>query len=287
MHKRIRISPSYVLRTSQANLDSWIRSPRTMLMLIFVVSVCYLQVCGLQMTLEARGYEVNLIEALFYEFNFGCNMPMTTTLFLVMISELPRQLTFHQYSLIRNSRLEWALAQVLYCICMVIAMVLLILLCLSIMLTPMIDGIVGWSDPDRIANGIVFPEDALIDEYIRYFTPLVALIIAITPVFLFWLIMVLVVLLCGMYNRATFGVLSYAFITLSNVIIYYEFFPIDLRMPIHFATLKNIVAGYAGKEIEHLLFVVVIDMLIIFLLISTIIARAQKADLCFYPENRL
>ena len=77
-----------ILSMALANFDSWVHSPRTVLMLLFIIAICYLQMCGYKMTLNETGYTMHMGETLFYEFNFGCNMPMTTALFLIMVSEL-------------------------------------------------------------------------------------------------------------------------------------------------------------------------------------------------------
>ena len=121
-----------ILSMALANFDSWVHSPRTVLMLLFIIAICYLQMCGYKMTLNETGYTMHMGETLFYEFNFGCNMPMTTALFLIMVSELPRKIAYQQYSLIRSSRWKWMVAQILYCFMMVAAMVALILICIAI-----------------------------------------------------------------------------------------------------------------------------------------------------------
>lgn len=88
-----------VLSMALANFDSWLRSPRTILMLLFIAAICYLQMCGYEMKLNETGYTMHLGETLFYEFKFGCNMPMTTVLFLIMVSELPRRIAYQQFSI--------------------------------------------------------------------------------------------------------------------------------------------------------------------------------------------
>ena len=89
-----------ILSMALANFDSWVHSPRTVLMLIFIIAICYLQMCGYKTTLNETGYTMHMGETLFYEFNFGCNMPMTTALFLIMVSELPRKIAYQQYSVL-------------------------------------------------------------------------------------------------------------------------------------------------------------------------------------------
>ena len=60
-----------ILSMALANFDSWVHSPRTVLMLLFIIAICYLQMCGYKMTLNETGYTMHMGETLFYEFNFG------------------------------------------------------------------------------------------------------------------------------------------------------------------------------------------------------------------------
>ena len=60
-----------ILSMALANFDSWVHSPRTVLMLIFIIAICYLQMCGYKTTLNETGYTMHMGETLFYEFNFG------------------------------------------------------------------------------------------------------------------------------------------------------------------------------------------------------------------------
>ena len=277
-----------ILSMATANFDSWMRSPRTLVMLLFIIAICYLQMCGYKMTLETTGYTMHFGETIFYEFNFGCNIQMTTALFLIMVSELPRRISFQQYSLIRSSRWRWTMAQILYCFMMVVAMLLLILLFISLFALPLVTEGGGWSDTERIEQGFIQPEEALIEEYIRnQFSPLEAFMIAIIPTFFFWFVMVLVILLFGIWGKAVFGVLVYAFIMLAHVTIYFEYFPIPISMPIHFATLRNLVIGREGQEIAELMKAIAGYVVLLAGLVITMLISAKRVELDFYADNKL
>ena len=185
--KKERFGQENICSMALANFDSWVHSPRTVLMLLFITAICYLQMCGYKMTLNETGYTMHMGETLFYEFNFGCNMPMTTALFLIMVSELPRKIAYQQYSLIRSSRWKWMVAQILYCFMMVAAMsrVDSDLYSDSSSLQVVTPG-TGWSDIIRIAEKAIEPEEALVAQYIlNQFTPFTALLLAILPMFCF------------------------------------------------------------------------------------------------------
>lgn len=277
-----------ILSMAAANFDAWMRSPRTLVTLLFIVAICYLQMCGYQMTLEKTGYTMHFGETLFYEFNFGCNIQVTTALFLIMVSELPRKISFQQYALIRSSRWRWTMAQILYCFMMVVAMLLLLLLFLSLFALPLVTEGAGWSDTGRIEQGLIQPEEALIEAYIRnQFSPPEAFMIALIPTFCFWFVMVLVILLFGLWGKPVFGVLVYAFVMLAHVTIYFEYFPTPTSMPLHFATLRDLVKGCEGREIAGLMKVIGGYMVLLAGLVITMLVRARRAELNFYADNRL
>lgn len=239
------------------------------------------------MTLVDTGYTMHMGETLFYEFNFGCNMPMTTVLFLIMVSELPRQIAYQQYSLIRSSRCRWMAAQLLYCLMMVASMILLILVCISLMAIPLVTAGTGWSDAVRIASGQIEPYEALINEFIlNNFSPFTALLLSLIPVFCFWLTMVFVILLFGVWGAPVFGVLAYAFLMVANVTILFEAFPFPLILPIQYATLDGIISGYTNLEVTRIVKTVEVYAALIIGLIVMMMVSAKRAELNFHAESK-
>lgn len=276
-----------VLSMALANFDSWLRSPRTILMLLFIAAICYLQMCGYEMKLTETGYTMHLGETLFYEFKFGCNMPMTTVLFLIMVSELPRRIAYQQYSLIRSSRCRWMAAQLLYCLMMVVAMIALIALFIALMALPLVTHGNGWSDAARIASGEIEPYEALISEFIlNNYTPFTATLLAMIPVFCFWLTMVFVILMFGVWGSPVFGVLMYAFLMVANVTILFEAFPFQLILPIQYATLDNIISSYDGKEIQQFLKVMGVYAALIVSLVAVMMISVKRVELNFHAESK-
>ena len=276
-----------ILSMALANFDSWVHSPRTVLMLLFIIAICYLQMCGYKMTLNETGYTMHMGETLFYEFNFGCNMPMTTALFLIMVSELPRKIAYQQYSLIRSSRWKWMVAQILYCFMMVAAMVALILICIAIQALQVVTPGTGWSDIIRIAEKAIEPEEALVAQYIlNQFTPFTALLLAILPMFCFWFTMVLVILMFGVWGASVVGVMVYAFIMVAHVIIYFEYFPFPMSMPMHFSTLRDIVSGLEdGMQLQEVARVMGGYAALIAGIIAVMLVNVKKVDMSFSNEK--
>lgn len=277
-----------ILPAALANFDSWLHSPRTLLMLLFIAAICYLQMCGYGMTLEDTGYTMHMGETLFYEFNFGCNMPVTSVLFLIMVSELPRKTAYQQYLLLRSSRCRWMAAQLLYGLMMVASMILLMLVCIFLAAIPLVTPGAGWSDAARIASGQIEPYEALVDAFILdHFSPWTALLLSLLPVFCFWLTMVFVILLFGVWGAPIVGVLAYASLLVANVTILFEAFPFPLILPIQYATLEGVLAGCPGLEYPRIVKTAGVYAVLIMGLIAAMMGSVKRAELNFHAEDRL
>ena len=271
----------------QGNLDTWLRSPRTILMAVFVMAECYLQAHSYGMMLDARKLTMHYGETMFYALNRGCNMPLTSIVFLMMVSEIPRRIPFQHYALIRCSRAMWLLGQIIYCLLTVIFMLVLIILCFSLFCVPFVTHGTGWSDITRLAEGMDIRE-TLIPGYILQggFTPLSASLAAILPLFFFWFTMVLVILFFSLLEAPMIGIATYAFLLLANVSILYEVIP-GFRTPIHFATLDNITSAVFEKKMVFFARVIAIYAIIDLALIALMTWQVRRTELNFYAANQM
>ena len=205
------------------NFDSWLRSPRTILMLLFTVAASFLTVRSYGIGLRVQGFTMTAAESLAYLLltGFG-NQFLASVTFLVMVSELPRRIPFQQYTLIRANRTRWISAQLLYCFLMVVFMIAFMTLVFMIFLLPVSSTGSGWSDTVRLAQGLE-PEQAYVPEWIRvHFSPIQALMLAIVPIFLFWFTMVLIILLFSLLGAPIIGLALYSTILFSSVIVLFE-----------------------------------------------------------------
>ena len=86
----------------QGNLDAFWRTPRTLLMMVFIVCCCFLTVRGYATGLARKNYTMNMEESIAWFLMTGFNsFNLTSVTFLIMVSELPRRIPFQQYTLIR------------------------------------------------------------------------------------------------------------------------------------------------------------------------------------------
>ena len=88
----------WILATS--NVDSWLHTPRTIVMLIAAVLLCMVETQKLFRLYTIDGYSLHLVESVFLLAYTGFNILMSSMMFLVTISELPMQISFQYYSLV-------------------------------------------------------------------------------------------------------------------------------------------------------------------------------------------
>lgn len=250
MHS-VKGKPLSVLLMVIAQFGAWLRSPRVLIISIFVLVQCFTQVCGFRNTLNRNGYSVYQMESIFYQFYFGCNMPMMSVLFLVMIGDVPYRMAKQEFQLIRCSRKRWIVAQILYCVLIVATMIIVLLISIVGMTAPISTAGSGWSDDLRMATWGFLPEDALIEEMIRAnFTPLGATCFAIIPMFCFWLLMLLIIVAFSIRGIPEVGILMYASLLVLNITVLFEMIPFRILFPMDYATLEGIVSNCTikGKE---------------------------------------
>lgn len=285
MHKKgnlLRAQGAMIL----GNFDSWLRSPRTILMLLFTVAASFLTVRSYGIGLRANGFTMTVREGLAYLLltGFG-NQFLASVTFLVMVSELPRRIPFQQYTLIRSSRTRWIGAQLLYCFLMVVFMIAFMTLVFTLFLLPLSAPGSGWSDTLRLAQGLE-PERAYFPEWIRmHFLPAQALFIAVVPIFLFWFTMVLIILFSSLLGAPIIGLALYSTILFSSVIVLFEDLP-GFFMPMQFSTLLKIVYGFEDQFQARLLTTIGVYILLIGMLMAGIFVAAKHAELPTYSQNK-
>lgn len=230
-----------------SNYDSWLRSPRTLLMALFSFATSWRIVHAFSTGIVARNFTMHFDESMAWFAMTGfSSMALTSLTFLVIISELPRKIPFQQYMLIRSSRRKWIFSQILYCFLCVVTMLLFLLLLMAIFVAPHTVGGSGWSDSIRIANGME-AELAYVPEWIRSnFLPWEAFLLSIVPIFFFLFTMSLAILLFSLLGFPALGPSIYAFILFSSIIFMFENIP-GFQPPMTFSTLMKI--GYNYEDV--------------------------------------
>lgn len=271
-----------------ANLDAWFHSPRVWIMLICVFIYCWMQAANDTDTLQVNGMQIlfSYPEMLFIKLNSGFYI-MASILFLVMVSELPRRISFQNYMLSRTTRHRWVLSLCVYCAFIVVLMILFLILFYSAFALPHAASTNGYAENALIESNQMVAGEAMIPAYIRQnVSPGLACILAIVPMFFFWMTMLLIILFFGLLGYPLIGPIVYGFLLLAHVTILYEALPVWLKLPIAFSTLQNITVDYTGEEFSRILKVVIGYLVLDGGLVAMLSLLGKNADLYFSSANR-
>ncbi|MEG0513789.1 MAG: hypothetical protein RR653_13860 [Clostridia bacterium] len=276
-----------VLGIALSNMDSWVRSPR-----VWTMVVCAVVYCIMQVVVDTSGFwvmgmklELTLPEKLFTKVYNGF-YSIGSLLFLVMVSEIPRRISFQQFLLVRASRVRWMLAQCVYCAMMVLSMILLLTTAYLLIALPGSSTSSTFTDTQYIQAGCYEQEDAFISAFIRKsFTPWTACLFAGVPLFLFWYTMVLMILMLSLLKHPLLGPSVYGFLLLARSTLLVECLPSGLILPTDFSSLGAIIAEHVGSEAQRLM--VVISLYIVFdaLLIYLLFLIVRRMDFCIFEEE--
>ncbi len=285
MHSKIAKQLKSINVMAKSNFESWIHSSRTLIMLLFVVAFCYVVTSNHVQSMLYRGYQLHFFESLFFLLNQGCSITTTSVLFLITCSELPRRIGYQHNLLIRSSRTKWLESQMIYCVWMTVSMLILIVISTSAFISIHVLPGSGWSDVARIASGTIQENEAAIPFFIRSaFEPWQACLVAMVPMFMFWLTMIFVVLLFSLCQMPIVGFMIYALMLVADIVFMVESFG-DFPMPIYYATLYNITSGAGGMELAKVQEVFLIYGALIIGLIFLMFICVRKTDLCFLSEE--
>jgi hypothetical protein len=275
----------FILR---GQMVDWFYSPRTWISLLVVLAITYMNARSFTYWLASAELYAHPGECVYYFFTTGFgNVSLTSAMFLVMMAEIPRPEAWQNIMLMRGGRTTWLFAQIVFCLVATLLMILFMLLSTFFMtLCSMTPG-TGWSDVERIAAD---PDAAyqvqLTYSYIRVLSPLVAFLYAAAVLFLFWITMTLVILLCTLYGKPGFGVILYASMLALNVTVMWEMLPSWMSwMPVNFSTVTSIGSRFEGCELTAVRYTICAYVLIDALLVLVMFWRVKAMDLYFKERN--
>lgn len=262
-----------------ACLSSWFYTPRTVFALVFIILLGFSETNIAQSNLAQQGFTLNWGETIFFYVNNGFNILMSSALFLVMADEIPRQISFQTYALVRTNRYKWLFAQILFCLLLVFIMV--ILCCSVVMIASVGHSVPGsnWSDFELVEQGYITEnEDGIVSAFIRNnFSPFEATMMALAPLIGFWLTMLLTILLFGLWGKSVTG-LSICMISLLSSLIIMNLVWRNIPLPIYYATLANICLS---DSVTPLLYTLLGYGMIDAALVGTMFFRIRQAELRF------
>lgn len=270
------------------HFSMWTHSMRTGLMAVFILLLAFMLARGQAQVLPVYGFErVYLGEMLFVYANSGFNLTMTSVGFLVMMSELPKRVSYQQYTLIRLSRRKWLTSLIVFTLSAAFVFIVLLAAFSALFSLPFVSLGSGWSDLERLADNpdAVFGAQ-LVQAYIRELSPAGAFVLAMTVLYLFWATLALIILLFSLMGAPNFGVVFCVSLVMANITILFESLPgAGAVLPTRFATL----AAVTGQVFEHRLryvgWVVLGYIGVDALLIVAMVVRVMHMDLRFIGKE--
>ena len=143
----------------------------------------------------------------------------------------------------------------------------------------------GWSDTLRIEAGML-EERAFIPLWIRAnFAPWQAILLAVCPILLFWMVITFSVLFFNLLGHPTIGLSLNALILFAGMIFVFEDFP-ALCSPMVFATLSRLVQGYEDCYWQRITAVCVGYVLVLLCQVLLILWAAHRRDIAPNSDHR-
>ena len=192
------------------NFHDLLFSPRTLMLLVAACMLTVVRVDNLCRTAAFYAMAMNVSEVTFFYAFIGFHTMMCGMIFFVMISEIPRRISFQHYAMMRSGKLAWLNGQVLYCV----GTVLLFAGCMVLFSVMTACGKaplgVGWTGSFRLPDvQIAFPvPDWMLDRW----SPLTATLYSLIPPMLLWLSITMVMMTFGLYGMPKVGFFLVSFL---------------------------------------------------------------------------
>ena len=235
----------------RGQMSDWLHSSRTWIMGLVLLTLTYLFVSGFKENLRMDRLYAYAGETLYKYLSLGFgNILLSSAMFLIMVSEVPRRIAFQNDMLIRASRAKWLRAQVLFCLAIVACMIALMTIFSMLLTLPVLSPGRGWSDLARIAaDPDAMYEPQFVPAYIRAIPPWQASLLSVIILFAFWFTMVLVILMFSLAGKPNHGLMLYVFLLVLDITLMWELIP-GVHLPSHFATLGQISAHFPERELQ-------------------------------------
>lgn len=263
----------------------WAHSLRTILMAVFILLMTYMLVRSSENSVAINQWQVHMGETLFTYVNSGFNIIMTSVAFLVMMSELPKRVSYQNYALMRLSRRRWLASLVVFCVGMVAIFIVLMLAFSALFSLSFVTPGGGWSDLERLAKDPDYAHEIqYIATYIRNLTPFTACILSSVILFFFWLTMAFLILLFSLWGVPNFGVVLCVSLLLLNITILFESLP-PVKLPMQFSTLGAVASQVDEHPFRFVAFVIAGYIVGDALLIQLMDARVRHMDIQFSEKD--
>ena len=263
----------------------WTHSLRTILMAVFVLLMTYMLVKSKENSILSSQFNVYIGETLFIYIDSGFNLIMTSAALTVMMSELPKRVSYQNYMVVRLSRYKWLVSLVSFCLVIVGVFFLAMLASSAILSFSFVTSGGGWSDMERLSADPDYAQQAqYVAEYIREVPPFAACVLASAVLYLFWVTMVFLILFFSLLGAPNFGVMFAISLLLLNITILFESLP-GIKLPSHFATLGAIASQVEKNKFEYVAKVICGYIVVDALLLVLMTVRVKNMDIRFIAKE--
>lgn len=285
MLEKGRRSIKWLSSALYGHFSFWAHSLRTILMAVFVLLMTYMLVRSKENSILSNQYNVHIGETLFTYINSGFNLIMTSAALMVMMSELPKRVSYQNYAVVRLSRRKWLISLVSFCLVIVAVFLLVMLASSAILSFSFVTPGEGWSDIERFAADPDYAQRAqYVAKYIRELPPFTACVLAATILYLFWITLAYLILLFSLCEMPNFGVVFCISLLLLNITILFESLP-GIKLPSHFATLGAIASQVEKNKFEYVAKVICGYFVVDALLLALMIIRVKNMDIRFIGKE--
>ena len=271
-----------VLVVARMSLSAWADSPRGAFVLLAMAMMCYGALRELRLAMLPMGYGIPWAEAPLFAFHR--QSLLAGTLFLLLMTDLPKKGSAQNYQLIRTSRARWLSGQVTYCLLMV-AVFVAVMIALSLLFAiPILQAGNTWSESAREQLGYALPAEASFPLATREaMPPARALLINIALSGAYWLGLALLILFSGLIGQSLFGLVPAMVIQLLPWMVntFVQMEPI-YWFPGSYATVfLPQYAQFPGRELVAIAVFLSVDLL----LVGLMFWRLKRADLSFVSNQ--
>ena len=281
MSDKKRISSKWLSASLYGHFNLWAHSLRTILLAIFILLMNYMLTRSYESGVTMRQWEVHLGETLFAYLDSGFNLTVTSIALLVMMSELPKRVSYQNYTLMRLSRRRWLVSQIIFCTGMVLIFIMLMIVLSTLFSLTFVTPGDGWSDPERLAKDPKYVDEyQYVAAYIRILTPFTACVLAAVILFFFWLTMAFLILLFSLCGIPNFGVVFCVSLLLLHITLLFESLP-RMKLPVQFATLSAVASQVQEHKFRFIALVIAGYIVGDALLIKLMDVRIQHMDIQF------
>ncbi len=219
----------------RGQMGAWLRTPRTTVLIVLLLIYSSGIAADYGEFFASQVDRVYFGETVFFYLSrgFTTSLTMMSAVVMMLLSEVPRRTALQNHLLIRSSRVRWLWSLIFFC-ALALALMLLLLLAVYMAFTlPHLSPGTGWSDVERFARTNDPYLVRLIPEVVTDsgLSPLSASLLAFGVMFLYYMMYLMLILLCSLLGAPNLGLMIYLSLFFLHVTVMWESVP-GLYLPV-------------------------------------------------------